>query len=90
MYKKYFSRAKINLKGVISESSAVENQRTELRKDSSQVPFLENSKAQLASMCSEDPLLMALSILLSGGGNVLMLAQISGSYSRKLEAVSKN
>lgn len=66
-----------------------ENWRTESRKGSSQVPFLENSRAQPASV-SSDPLLMALSILLSGGGSVLMLAQISSSYSQKLEAVSKN
>lgn len=67
----------------------VENRRTESRKDLSQVPVLENSRAQPASV-SSDPLLVALSVLLSGGGSVLMLAQISSSYSQKLEAVSKN
>lgn len=59
---KCFSGAKNNLKNVISACSAEGNLRTELRKELSQVHFLENGRAQPASV-SSDPLLVALSII---------------------------
>lgn len=76
---KCFSSAKNNF---ISVCSAKRNLRPEMKRDLPQVPFLENGRAQPKST-SSDPLFIALFIILSWRGNVLMLAEIFGSYSGK-------